>query len=114
MNFSWLIRMLGGSTPEEYKLLESQYNTQRSLSDSLRARVEFLEGRINELEGERKEIQNLLYKQVGLISSPESGPVNIDDLKPIQTARPRWSQVKRAMEQDDLKRVRVNGLEEEN
>ena len=100
-----LIRLLNGVTSEDYNLINSQYIQQRELSNTLRNSNDFLMKEILHEREERKQLQELLFKAYGVVtSSPESSQVN-SDMKPITLTKERWSSLKGRMEQDDRKRV---------
>lgn len=103
-----IIRFLGGVTKEDFNFLNSQYISQRSHNEELRARVRFLEERNFELHDEKKAIQEILYRKVGLINSPEETS-ELSDLQPIQIGSTRWGKLKGKMERDDLMRVKSQG-----
>lgn len=104
--FSWLIELLGCVTRESYNLLNTEYLNQRDLVAHYRAREESLLNELAQERNERKFIQDLLFKKVGIIHENENISEDNESLQPVRTSPRRWSQLKSAMEQDDLNRVR--------
>jgi hypothetical protein len=104
---NWLIKFLGGVLREDNALLIVEYNAQRDLVSSYRARVDYLEKELALEREERKSLQNIIYKKFGVIV-PDEISQSQEELQPVRTSPRRWSDLKGALERDDRERVGVN------
>jgi hypothetical protein len=106
---NWLIHLLKGITKEEHNLLNIEYLQQRDLVTDYRAREDRLLKELELERSERKELQQIIFKNFGVVFNDESKPftqADYDQLKPISNGPQRWSNVKNRMEKDD--RARAN------
>jgi hypothetical protein len=102
---NWLIKFLGGFTKEQVTLLEKEYEHQRELQLTNRARVEYLEKELSQEREERKFLQETIYKKFGFITPEEVLNQSQEQFQPISTGPTRWSGLKNRLEQDDRQRV---------
>ena len=93
-------------TQEEYDLMELQYSTQRAMCETLRASIMESVAREKKLDEERLYLQDILFKNYGVIPSQGNPQANLGNPEPIRMTSPRWSEVKIRMERDDLERVK--------
>jgi hypothetical protein len=101
-----LIKLLGGRTDEEYDLLEAEYQSQRNLALVLRDQVEHLEKNLTMERDERQRLQEIIFKNYGIVTSDEIPSPAIDKkLNPIRTSPQRWSNLRIRLEEDDRARV---------
>lgn len=108
-----LIKLLGGITPNDHTLLINEYEAQRSLCDVLRKENEFLTKRVQEEVSERKSLQEIIFKNYGVVAQELPSPGIDKELTPINTGRARWSNLKVALEKDDRKRVKAESKSSE-
>ena len=101
--------LLGGSTKKEYALLTKEYENQRDSRIQNRARVEFLEAELKIEREDRKYIQDIFYKKLGIIASEEIIHEDQENLQPISNGPQRWSNLKARLEKDDNERLKANG-----
>lgn len=112
--FNWLVQFFGGFTKEEFVSLEKEYNSQRDLVNSYRAREEQIISQLNEEKEERKRLQEIIFKKFNVLPEENSEISSQEIFQPINTGKRRWSDLKSRLEQDDLQRVQslVSGFKE--
>jgi hypothetical protein len=106
-----LIRFLGGRTEEEYLLLTKEYDSQRELVITYRAREERLIDDLKEERTERKQLQELIFKRFGISYSEDEnscGQIS-ENLQPVSNGSQRWSNLRARLEKDDSLRMRETG-----
>ena len=106
---NWLIHFLGGYTKEEYALLSAAHDYQRDLTIQNRARVELLETEMKIEREDRKYLQDIFYKKLGIITSEEIVHEDQENLQPVSNGSQRWSNLKARLEKDDNERLKANG-----
>lgn len=91
---------------EEYDLINLNYQAQRQVSDNLRVSLaDAVKGR-EAIDQERLNLQQLIFKNYGVISSDAiASGAETQNLNPVRMSSPRWSNLKRQMEEDDRKRA---------
>jgi hypothetical protein len=101
-----IIKFLGGFTKEEYTDLNWQLTVQRDITATYRAREEFLSSELKEEKADRQRLREIIFKKFNI--TPEENPQSNqqEDFQPIRTSANRWSNIKGAMERDDLSRAR--------
>lgn len=102
-----IIKLLGGVSHEEYSLLNIQYESQRIIVEQYRAREVILTEEIKSEREERKQLQEIIFKNYGVIHSENTSQIE-ESIQPIRTSPRRWSGLKSSLEKDDRDRVRGN------
>ncbi len=102
-----LIKLLGGRTDAEYDFLEQEYQNQRALALMRKDQVDYFDKRFNEERVERQRLQEIIFKNYGVVTSetPSPGIDKDNELHPISSSRPSWNNLRRKLEQDDRARV---------
>jgi hypothetical protein len=103
---NWLIKLLGGISREDYSLLKLEYQSQRDLTTALRKGEEDLLKILHEIKEERNRLQEIIFKNYGVVTSEEKEFNGTDkELQPIRTSPQRWSALKGKLESDDRARA---------
>jgi hypothetical protein len=103
-----LIHFLNGVTQEEYSLLRTEYQNQRDLAIILRRSEDELHKLLGEEKAERLKLQEIIFRRFGVVFNEEA-QTEQEEFKPISSGTQRITNIMRAMEQDDRKRVKENG-----
>ena len=107
---NWLIELLGGFTADQYHLFEKEYDNQREIIVTYRARQERLLNELKTERDERKFLQDIIFKKFGIINSDTYVTTEKDpNLQPVNFGTQRWSNLKNRLERDDAERVKNNG-----
>ena len=101
---NWLIRLLGGITPDEFAQLVKSYEVRieewkSSYASLMEVHNQLLEI-YNKTSEERKELQELILKRTGFIREQQVPSVQ-QILNPIQTRPKNWLERKREFERKD-------------
>ena len=102
---NWIIKFLGGILKEDYSLLNTEYENQREIADTLRGQNQEIYKRLEAETTERKYLQELLFKNSGIIPREEGYQEQENNLQPIKTSPERWSSLRGKIEKDDLARA---------
>ena len=106
---NWLIHFLGGFSKEEYTLLTKEYEIQRDSRIQIQAHVYLLETELRTEREDRKYLQDIFYKRLGIITSEEIVHEDQENLQPVSNGSQRWSNLKARLEKDDNERLKANG-----
>jgi hypothetical protein len=106
-----LIKFLGGFTSKDYSFLETQFEMSRNQVIQLNAQNDFLKESIQSADAHVRYLEEVIFREHGLIGLNEGRALPQEDLRPINTKPASIYQTMRAMQRDDRQRVKVSKQE---